>query len=261
MHHHPENRLLCALFVLSLALSIPGLATATQASQGPESGVLRMNVGPNGYPPYIIIGEDEEYSGIVWDVVTRIAGKLDYVVQPHRIPRKRVDQMILEGYIDGTPRAREWTQDPDRFVFTQPITYIREVFFTTRDTDTIYEKPSDVEGHTVVTHLGYRYPELEPLFKAGKAERFDVTKDRDMFRFLLDADHFQVAVADEAVGRWIIRKNDWHDRIKVSNGAISNFGYRLMLHRDWAEFADRFDRELVRMKDDGELADILNRYR
>ncbi|MDX1633916.1 MAG: transporter substrate-binding domain-containing protein [Marinobacter sp.] len=226
-----------------------------------EAGVLRLNVGPNGYPPYMIIGRDGQYSGIVWDVVTRIARRLDYRVVPHKIPRKRVDQMILEGYIDATPRAKEWTQKPERFLFTQPITRIREVFFTTRDHPIFYRVPSDIEGETVVTHLGYRYPELEPVFQSGRAKRFDVTKDRDMFRLLLDADHFEVAVADEAVGLWIIRNNDWQDRIKVSDGAISNFGYRLMLAPGWQSFVENFDRELAIMKDSGELSDILHQYR
>lgn len=261
MPHHRKNTSLPALLILGLILAGAGPSHADEMSQIREPGVLRLNVGPNGYPPYMIIGPEGQYSGIVWDVVTRIAGRLDYRVVPHKIPRKRVDTMILDGYIDATPRAREWTQKPERFLFTQPITHIREVFFTTRDSAIVYNEPSDIKGETVVTHLGYRYPELEPLFKSGKAERFDVTKDRDMFRFLLDAEHFEVAVADEAVGRWIIRKNGWQDQIKVSDGAISNFGYRLMLSKDWQTFVTDFDQELARMKDSGELSDILGQYR
>ncbi len=261
MHHFPGHILFWPLVFLGLTL-----ATATQAqtdgtANGPQAGVLRLNVGPNGYPPYIIIADNGEYSGIVWDVVTLIAGRLDYRVVPHKIPRKRVNQMILDGHIDATARAREWTKESDRFLFTQPITYIREVFFTTRDTEFVYSEPSNIAGETVVTHLGYHYPELEPMFKTGKAKRFDVTKDRDMFRFLMDADHFDVAVADESVGRWIIRQNGWQDQIKVSNGGISNFGYRLMLRKDWQAFAEDFDRELVKLKDTGELSDILGKYR
>ena len=147
---------LCALLFFGMSLAIP--AHAEDAERMQESGVLRLNIGPNGYPPYMIVDEDGTHSGIVWDVVTRIAVRLNYKVEPHRIPRKRVDQMILEGYIDATPRAREWTQKPERFVFTQPITEIREVFFTTRDTAIEYDEPADIEGETVVTHLGYRYP-------------------------------------------------------------------------------------------------------
>lgn len=261
MHHRRKKFSFRILVVLTLTLITTGLVQAEETVTLREAGVLRLNVGPNGYPPYLIIAPDGKYSGIVWDVVTQIAGRLDYQVAPHQIPRKRVNQMILDGYIDATPRAREWTEEPERFLFTQPITEIREVFFTTRDNAFEYWEPSDIEGETVVTHLGYRYPELEPLFEAGKAKRFDVAKDRDMFRFLLDAEHFEVAVADEAVGRWIIRNNGWQNELKVSDGAISNFGYRLMLAPGWQSFVEDFDRELVKMKATGELSAILNQYR
>ncbi|HBM48929.1 MAG TPA: amino acid ABC transporter substrate-binding protein, partial [Marinobacter sp.] len=91
-------------------------------------GVFHFNVSPNGYPPYLIV-QDSEPAGIMWDVVELIVPRLGYQVEPRKIPRKRVDQMLEDGYIDGTPRAIEWTEEPEKFLFTDPVVNVEEVFF------------------------------------------------------------------------------------------------------------------------------------
>lgn len=243
------------------------LATVVSAEPTPESykpggpGIFKLNVSPNGYPPYIIIGENDQYSGIVWDVVRTVSERLNYQVQPEKIPRKRVDSMLLDGYIDGTPRAIEWTIDPDKYAFTEPVVRIKEVFFTRKGEEFQYQQPDDIESLTVVTHLGYRYPELEGVFESGKAERFDVSQDKDMFSFLLNADHFDIAIADLSVGQWIMRENGWQNEFSYTENGISDFGFRLMLRKDWADFAKDFNVELARIRKSGELDQILDRYR
>ncbi|WP_404363342.1 substrate-binding periplasmic protein [Marinobacter sp.] len=268
MSSAPQNSVPMIAPLILVVLTSLARAEEGGTPQGPEladlaetSKIFRLNVSPNGYPPYIVPSDSGNYSGIVWDTVSEIGERLGYQVVPHRIPRKRVDQMLLDGYIDGTPRAIEWTAEPEKFLFTQPITRIREVLFTTTESDVEFEDPGNLEGVTVVTHLGYHYPALEPLFETGKATRFDVTKDQDLLRFLLDGSQFDVAVADESVGRWIAQENGWTDRIRASESAISDYGYRLMLRENWSGFADAFNRELNRMKSSGELDRIHSRYR
>ena len=267
MLHRSE---ICVLMIFALVfLALGTVVSAEETSgdpvqklpEGPDtSRVFRLNVAPNGYPPYIIHSESGTYSGIIWDTVSEIGERLGYSTVAHQIPRKRVDRMLQDGYIDGTARAIEWTPEPERFLFTQPITRIREVFFTTADSQLAIKGLDDIEGLTIVTHLGYHYPVLQPLFESGRARRFDVTKDQDLLRFILDGMQFDAAIADESVGKWVMQQHGWSDRIKASEWAISDYGYRLMLRENWTEFAEAFNRELDRMKDSGELQRIHDRY-
>lgn len=252
-----------SLPAILLALLLPGLTSFADAASvdATDKRVFQLNVSPNGYPPYLIISDDNHYSGIVWDVVSRIAGELNYRVEAKKIPRKRVDQMLLDGYIDGTPRAIQWTDDPERFVFTQPIVRIREVFFYPAQSDFRYQRPEDLHTQTIITHLGYHYPELAEVFESGKVRRFDVANDRDMFSFLILGDSFDAAIADLSVGQWIIRQNGWRGQLKTTTTSISDYGYRLMLRRDWQNFAEAFDQKLAQLKASGELERILDHYR
>ncbi|MBL3558184.1 MULTISPECIES: substrate-binding periplasmic protein [Marinobacter] len=257
-----SNRHLPLVFVLlslSLLSGTNALATEQAATRNAER-VVRFNVSPNGYPPYLI-NENGKQSGIMWDVVTAIADRLDYVVIPEQIPRKRVDQMLKEGYIDATPRAREWTDNPDEFAFTDPIVDIEEVLFVPKDSALEFEAPEDLFSRTLVTHLGYHYPALEPHFLAGTIKRFDVSRDKDMFHYVLHGEDMDAAVADQLVGRWILRNENMQGEFRTTSTKLSQYGFRLMLRKDCESFAQSFNRELQAMKENGELEEILSNYR
>jgi polar amino acid transport system substrate-binding protein len=259
-----QNRLSCRLSATlgTLLFALVTLSPSAFASQetSQEKQVFRFNVSPNGYPPYLIVHQNQP-SGIMWDVVSVVARRLGYTVIAEQIPRKRVDQMLLEGYIDGTPRAREWADDPEQFLFTDPVVDIEEVFFVPAQSGFSYESPDDLVSKTIVTHLGYRYPLLEPYFEEGRIRRFDVSRDKDMFTFVLHGDRFDAAVADRLVGKWILRNEGLRQHFDITSESISNYGFRLMLRKDWHSFANRFNEELAKMKENGELDAILANYR
>ncbi len=221
---------------------------------------FRFNISPNGYPPYLIVDQGQP-SGIIWDVVSLIGQRLGYEVASKKVPRKRVDQMLLDGLIDGTSRAREWTKNPDRFLFTDPIVPIEEVFFVRKDSDLEYQSPQDLYSKTIVTHLGYHYPELQVHFDAGNIQRFDVARDQDMFTFVLHGDQFDAAVADRLVGQWLLKEEGLQDQFRSTARGISQFDFRIMLRRDWQAFAAAFNEELKTIRENGELDAILAKYR
>lgn len=253
-------------WLIPVLITLSPAATASEPAppeQTPEHQprVFRFNVSATGYPPYLIHNEDGTYSGIALDVVSRITERLGYELSLFLIPRKRVESMLLAGHIDDTPRAQEWTPDPERFLFTDPMVPIREVFFAPADSEFRFTGLDELKGITVVTPLGYHYPLLQPLFDSNAIERYDVADDKDIFTYLLHGRGLDVTVADQAVGQWIIRQRDWQGQFRHSTEAISDYGYRLMLRPDWTDFAEAFNEELANMKARGELEEILSQYR
>lgn len=253
-----SNKVLSGLIVGTI-LALPVLPLSAQKAED-RSDTFRFNVSPNGYPPYLIV-DGQEPSGIMWDVVELIVPRLGYDLQAQKIPRKRVDQMLADGYLDGTPRAIEWTEEPKEFLFTDPIVNVEEVFFFANNSRLNYQNPSDLFGKTVLTHLGYLYPEMEPYFYDGRITRFDVPRDRDMFRFLLHGDRFDTVLADRLVGQWILKTEGLKDQFRTSEAAISQYGFRVMVRPDWVDFANAFNRELDAIRENGELDAILANYR
>lgn len=221
--------------------------------------VFRFNISPNGYPPYMIVGQDAP-SGIMWDV-SLISERAGYQIVAKKIPRKRVDQMLLDGYIDGTSRAIEMTRQPENFLFTEPVVEIKEVFFTPTHAGQTFQSSKELFSKTLVTHLGYLYPTLQPHFESGNIKRFDVSRDKDMFHFLLHNDHFDAAVADLLVGKWILKSEGLQDQFTASSEGISSYGFRVMLRKESQSFVNEFNAELARIRENGELEAILANYR
>lgn len=242
-------------FTLILAVSY---APASHA--GPEDKTFRFNVSPSGYPPYLIVSGASP-TGIIWDVVSLISERMGYTLTPEKIPRKRIDQMLLDGYVDGTARAEEWTEHPEDYLFTDPIVPIEEVFFMPRKSGAQYETPDDLISKTLVTRLGYHYPALAPYFDKGLIRRFDASRDREMFIFTLRGSRFDAAIADRLVGQWFMRNEGLRGEFRISEHSISQYGFRIMLRKEWKPFADEFNTELARIRKSGELNAILTNYR
>ena len=248
---------LCAALTLLAAYFSP-VANAKPSNSAEK--VFRFNVSPNGYPPYLIIDGDH-VSGIMWTVVQEVTQRLGYTVEAHKVPRKRVDQMIRDGIIDGTSRAREWTSKPDDFLFTDPVVHIEEVVFFPKESPHQFNVVEDLFSLTLVTHLGYQYPALRPHLESGKINRFDVARDQDLFVYVHRGEELDAAVADRLVGQWILLQQDRQDQFRISNGSLSDFGFRIMLRPGWEAFAADFNRELAAMRESGEIEAILSQYR
>lgn len=254
-------RLASVVAVLLMVSGATVLASTTAADRSDsENRVFRFNVSPSGYPPYLIT-HGNRTTGIMWEVVETIAEHIGYRVEAIKVPRKRVDQLILEGLLDGTPRAREWTDNPTDFIFTDPIVDIEEVIFFPKGSSAEFRVVEDLFSLTLVTQLGYNFPKLKPHFESGRIERFNVPRDQDIFVYLLNHDKLDAAIADRLVGQWLLMEQGSQDKFRVSSATLSQSGFRLMLRPDWQEFALAFNEKLAAMRAAGEIEAILAKYR
>ena len=244
--------------VLGVLLALGGASNATATQHSDDE--LIFNIGMGSIPPYTIKGEDGSISGIFWDVLSRVAREYDYTVLATEVPTNRVDGFLLEGRIDVTMRAIEWTEEPRRFMFTEPITIARDVVFTRIDHPLHLNSPDDFKGKTVITHLGYSYPALEPLFESGEVTRLELHDEISMFRRLAGAERFDGLLTNYRSGMWIMHNHGWEDDFRVEPMVLAESPYRLMLAPRWSHFVVLFNRELAKMKENGELARIIASY-
>ncbi len=243
-----------AILISALFFSMSFLNSRAYA----EKREILFNIGPDGYPPYMIKKENRPPSGIMVDVLEVIAKKYGYSVIETSIPRKRVEHWLYSGKIDVTPRAREWTENPDSFVFTDPVVQCREVIFVRKGTG--LSKLEDLQGRRLGTRLGYFHKELEPYFKDKRIIRENAPNEWAMFK-MLQTGRVDAVSCVELVGLWTIRENRWYGEFVTFKKEVSNTGYRLMFSTKWAPFVKLFNRELDEMKKNGELERILSRYR
>lgn len=222
---------------------------------------IRLNVTDSGYPPYIIHGDKQQYSGIVVDVLTRIANKHGYQVSPVIIPKNREIRSVDRGVIDTTAMAVEWVLRAELYLFTDVVLEAKDVLFSRVAQPVTFNSLADLSGKQIGAHLGYIYPALDGEFNAGSIKRIDAHNERAILG-MLEKKRTDAAVVNKLVGQWLIKQNPrWQNRFYISDNDFGGVGLRLMFSKEWHVFVERFNAELTRMKHNGELTDIINSYR
>ncbi len=221
---------------------------------------IRLATPPGGFPPFIIVAPGQPISGIMVDVLREIAAPQGYEIRATEAPKKRVEQMILEGQLDAAPRAMEWGGDRRLFLFTDPVLRVRDLVFSRRQAPLRYRSPDDLLGKWVGTHLGYSYPLLSPYFDSKKIMREDAGTEKSML-LMLQAGRTDAVVMNEMVALWLIKTENLQDQFTSSDTELDGYEYRLMFGLRWSDFVAQFNRELARMKRDGRLERVISKYR
>ncbi len=223
--------------------------------------VIVFNMSPSGYPPFMINDEQQHPSGIMYDVLKRIALKHHYQIQTTSTPRKRVDIQLDSGKLDASARAKEWMQNPEDYVFTDTIIKVRDVIFSSSKTPLIFNNIEDLYGKTISTHLGYKYPMLDASFNKQKIFKSDSYSEEAMLGKVL-IDRADAAIVNESVGLWLIKsKPAWQGQFVIAKKILNSFDFRIMFSKKWRPFVNKFNQELANMKKDGELENIISSYK
>lgn len=101
----------------------------------------------------------------------------------------------------------EWMDDPENFLWSDPVLTLDTVLYSTVEKPVEFRGGESLHGLTIGCIKGFIYPEVEPLFAAGKATRYDVNSDLVLLR-MLRAGRVDVAVFDRATVNWTIRNSD-----------------------------------------------------
>lgn len=247
---------------LGILTAVPTILHAQEATATQEDGppVLRFNIATGGYPPYTIVDKSGQVSGIMWDVLSALADAHNLKLEVREIPTKRVEDFLLAGHLDVSMRAREWSNQPEKFLFSDTVVRVQDAVFTRTDSSLVVDEIGDLKGKTLLTRLGYRYPSLEPCFETGAITRLNVTSQRSMFQRLHSAERFDGLVSDLRTGRWLIKTHGWSDQFVVQPLVVDESDYRFMFAPHWADYINDFDKTLQAMRNSGELEAILAKY-
>jgi len=230
--------------------------TTTLASQE-----ILINIGPNGFPPFMIKEEGKPPSGIMLEVLQKIASKYNYIVRAVEVPKKREVLQTESGEINANPIAKEWVPNPENYEFTDVIIEVRDVLFSSISHPLKYDEIEDLFGKIIGTHLGYKYPMLDFHFEDNIIQRSDNNSEKSMLAMVLMM-RTDAAIVNEIVGKWLIKKKpDWHGKFNISKKDVGGFGYRIMFNKSWKPFVTKFNQELSAMKKNGELERIISKYR
>lgn len=238
------------ILMVAVMLGMPALGVSKERT-------IDFNIDYPGFPPYVM---NKPPSGIVYDVLALIAKKHGYRVKVHTNPRSRVALLMQQGKIDATATAIEWIESPENYEFSDPVVQIRNMVYFRVSSPLVYRRVDDLFGLEVGGQTGDVYPPLSPHFKSRKINRVNSRDELGSLR-LLSKGRINAAIVTEHVGQWVVKKNRLKGHYRVSDVAVDAIDYRIMFPRRLGDFVHRFNKDLRRMKHNGEMERILSRYR
>ncbi|OIQ52073.1 Bacterial extracellular solute-binding protein, family 3 [Pseudodesulfovibrio hydrargyri] len=252
----PKSRCL-ALSLLLLCLLGPARAHALE-------GTILLGGPHEGWPPFFIPAADgEPATGIMPDVLRAVANRLDLKVAEVYYPDKRAMLYLADGSLDSWPKSEKWVDDPQRYLWTDPVVVSTDVVVYRKQSPIPFQSPEDLIGRNICVVLGYSYPTLEPLFDQGLIRPWKAPSTKLMLK-MLGRGHVDGAVCNRFVAQWILREDEGlnPEDFAFAETAVDSAPYRFAFTRagNWEGFIERFNRELKAMREDGRLEAILKRY-
>ncbi|MDG9931258.1 MULTISPECIES: transporter substrate-binding domain-containing protein [unclassified Pseudomonas] len=239
---------------MRLLLALPLLLCAGAFA---EQRPIRFAVTESSTMPLMRYEQGRAAGGILFDLQTRLAQKLQRRAELLVLPRMRVQQMMARGEIDVRCYVSpDWVEGAHhQYVWSVPFIQQRDLIVG-RAEET---EPPGRDGETIGTVLGFAYPRLQPLFADGSLRRDDA-RTQELALEKLDAGRYRYAVSNQLALDWHNRQRPPERRLKVF-GEIASDPMACMVRDEGDVPTMQLLRALVRMKQDGEFETILDRYR
>lgn len=220
---------------------------------------VTLNISTKGYPPYLLIDKPLGKQGIMIDVFQKVMKQLDYKVELVSVRRKRVDHYIKTGKLDATPRAVEWTKNPNDFIFTEPVLLAKDVLFVQKDSTIVYKDLEDLKGKVIGARTGYRYPHFKESFEKNLIVRKDDASEETMLR-RLKTNQVHASILNELVGLWVIKNHHWDKEFKTLPKHVGEFEYRFMFAKSNQKLVNSFNQVLNKLKAQGVVDKSIQQY-
>lgn len=215
-------------------------------------------VNSPGSPPYLYIdAESQQYTGLIVDVLTRMAEQQNISVKFIDSHRNRTESLIYQGLADGTLSSSRWLTHPEKLISTIGIVDHKSFVYSMSEfTDNF--ALSDLYKSRVCMRRGYVYPAFSNNSKLQNIVRVDSSDQLSMMH-MLAKDRCTFAILHEYNANRIIASQGFKN-VKIYRAAQPHDVAELaiFLRPELSNFKLGLDLAITAMQSDGSLAASLN---
>lgn len=180
------------------------------------------------------------------------------------MPENRSLHALRAKEIDVRMESPAWTDNPEQFVWSDPVVEIHDQFVFNKRLENHFESDESMVGAEIVTHLGYGYPTLQGLFDSKTITRRDYRTELAMLNSLLreSFEDKRAAVMDRHVALWLINRNPrFKDKLAFSERIVDS----MPLHYQFApsarleRFCHKLNRYIETIRQNGDMHEIIKR--
>ncbi|WP_283787448.1 substrate-binding periplasmic protein [Bermanella sp. WJH001] len=224
---------------------------------------IKVAVPPSGYPPYIIV-DNNNLHGILIETLQKAAKssslELEFVYLSEQASQSQLDS----NQIDMRMESPGWVDNPERYLWSEPITSIKDMFVFNRNTPNEFESDDALSGAVINTHSGYGYPTLNKLFESRKIIRNDFETEKAMLLDLLNEQNGvkKAAVMDQYVVKYLMSRDSiLKESLSLSRRHIDYkyLHFQVLKSRKMHHIITRLNLEIKKLKKIGVIDKIIKR--
>lgn len=224
---------------------------------------LSVGIPVEGYAPFIIMNNNQP-SGILIEslelAAKNLAIEIDYVF----VPEKRSNNMLKKYLIDARMESKLWVDNPENYLWSEPVTILEDVLVFHRASAADFESEQGLTGTQIITHLGYSYPGLQPMFEQGIIFRQDFSSEIEMLTTLARpvSGVNRAAVMNKQVAMWLIKSTPkLQNRFLFSKHIVGSAPLQFQFAKtdELTKTVAHLNIELKKLKKSGALAAITTR--
>lgn len=169
------------------------------------SEVFNLAVPEDAYPPYMVLNDSNEVvGGLLIDDLKSVLDELNIQLVIHNVPIAR-SRLMLEGdKMDGVMHSPLWVENPEQLLWLDMGFWVEDTLYYKNDANDAPQSLQALENSELITHMGYVYPELQPLIEQNKIIRLDQYSGVEMIQALAAAPlgSERYMVMDKNVWQW-----------------------------------------------------------
>lgn len=105
--------------------------------------------------------------GMLTDVVQSVFKRMNQPVKLSFMESNKAKAVTFNGAYTASYPLTQNEQDQQGLLFSKPLYQVKNVFFTQKSKNILYDKPKQLKGKVVAIVLGYHIKRLETYFKKG----------------------------------------------------------------------------------------------
>ncbi len=206
--------------------------------------------------------EDGKNRGIMIDVIKELCKAQGIQLQLNFVSDTRIYKSFDMGTTDATFEAIEWSSDPKKYYWSSPIVTSEDVLVVRSEDKGKYSSIEQLYGKNLGAIGTFAYPTLDSLFDLKKITRVDATREKMMFE-MLRKKRTDAFVTNRYVALHYIKNTPGHKKdFVISDITVDRAFYRILFNKRerLKIMRDKLNREIEKMKKDGRLERILNKY-
>lgn len=223
------------------------------------AGVLTLDVGEEAWPPYSFY-RDKTHKGIMVEVLENLIADEDLELKISFLPELRASRELEHCNVDAKPKAMEWIEHPKKYLWSDPVVISQDIVVT-RKGNTFTTK-DQLNGKIIGTVRGYSYPTLEKKFSDHIMLRADASSTLKMLEMLAKG-HTDAAITNLHVFKWYLKNQSELATNLISTKVIIDqapYRFQFCTSSEWTKLMPIINKNIAKLKNSGELDQILKRY-